>query len=89
MPPAADLHALAHRLGARCGGRPGRLADRVGERLEIVAAGLARLGGKADDLPAPGSGEPLGVLRAEVIAVRLDVRREGAENGGGVSVDVR
>lgn len=44
--------------------RAGGLTDGVGEGFEIVTGRPDRSGidGEADDLPAPGRGEPLGVL---------------------------
>ncbi len=76
---------------SRRGGRhAGRLADRVGQRLEVVAGRQQRLGvrGEPQDLPAAGGGEPAAVLLAEVVAVRLGVRRQRAEDRRRVGVDV-
>ena len=98
-----DLHRVGVAPGAaeRVGGGPGGpllagwctggLAHGVGERLEVVAAGAGRGGvdGEADDLPAARRREPLRVLGTQVVAVRFGVGGEGAENGGGVRVDVR
>ena len=71
--------------------RAGRLAYGVGQGFEVVAAGPRRAGvvGEPDDLPAARRGEPLGVLGAQVVAVRFGVGGERAEDGGGVRVDVR
>src|SRR5690606_4582559 len=73
------------------GGRPGRLADGVGERFEVVAGrpGGRGVDGQPDHLPAAGGGEAFGVLRAQVVAVRLRVSREGTEDRGRVGVDIR
>src|SRR5690606_2071690 len=69
----------------------GGLAHGVGQCLQVVAAGLG--GGRAveepDDFPAPGRGEALRVLGAEVVAVGFGVGGEGAEDRGRVGVDVR
>ena len=74
----------------RLGRGPSGLADRVGECLEVVAAGLHRAGVdvEPDDLPAAGGGEPTGVLLAQVVGVRLGIRRERPDDGGRVGVDV-
>ena len=69
---------------------PAGLPDRVGQRQQVVVGGSARrqVGREAQDLPAARGGEPLAVLRAEVVGVRLGVRRQRAEHGGLVGVDV-
>src|SRR5882757_2462945 len=71
--------------------RPGRLADGVGQRFQVVAAGPYRAVVRRQpyDLPAARRGQPLGMLGAKVVAMGLGVGREGAENGRGVRVDVR
>src|SRR5690606_14769018 len=77
------LRAALRSLGA------GRLAHRVGQRLQVVAARPAgAVGGQPDDLPAARGGAPLGVHRAQVVAVRLDIGRERTEHGRGVGVDI-
>ena len=71
--------------------RPGCLTDRVGEGFEIIAGthqDLRRVGVMTDDFPASRSGEPGAVRLAEVIRVRLSVRRQRADHGGRVGVDV-
>jgi len=78
---AAYLDALPDRLRTRRDRRPltllGRLADGVGQGLQVVHALLDGVSGQPDDIPAPGDGEPLGVLGAQVVAVRLDVGASG------------
>lgn len=82
---------------ARCRRPPPRapgawpLPDRVGQRLQVVAAGAgrARTVGEPDDLPAARGGEALGVLGAQVVAVGFGVGRERSEYRGRVRVDVR
>ena len=71
-------------------GDAGRLADRVGQRLEVVAGGQQRprVRGEPQDLPAAGGGEPAAVLLAEVVAVRLGVRRQRAEHRRRVGVHI-
>ena len=69
----------------------GGFADGVGECFEVVAGGPGGAGvdGEPDDLPAAGGGEALGVLGAQVVAVRFRVGGERSEDRGGVRVDVR
>lgn len=96
MTPAPDLHrvraprSLAPGLGRAFLGA-GRFPYGVGQRFEIVTAGTGR--GRAvrepDDLPAAGRGQPLAVLRAQVVAVRLGVGGERAEYRRRVGIDVR
>lgn len=93
MASAAYLDALSDGLLAAslASGGPGGLPHGVGQRLEIVGAGLgvALVGGQPDQFPAHGGGEPVGVLGAKVVTVRLYVRCERPQNRGGVAVDVR
>lgn len=95
MAAARDLHRVSPAratTGLRCALlRAGRLAHRVGERFEVVTArpGRTRGVGEADDLPAAGRGEALGVLGTEVVTVGFGVGGEGAEDRGRVGVDVR
>jgi hypothetical protein len=88
MASTAYLGALAHgfRTGTR---RSGGLPYGVGECLKVVGAGFGLLVGQPEQFPAHGRGQPVGVVSAQVITVRLDVRGERAQNGGRVSVDVR
>ena len=71
-------------------GGPGRLADGVGERLEVVTVRLhrTRVDVESDDLPPARRGQPARVLFAEVVGVRLRVGRKRADNGGRVGVDI-
>src|SRR5258706_2877440 len=86
MAPPPDLDALPDVLARRA--RRRRLHDRIGHRLQVV---LLLLGGavrKPEHLPAPRHGHPVGVRGAKVVAVRLNVGGERAEDRGGVAVDV-
>ncbi len=95
MASPGDLHGV-RRTGDTARFRdalPGarRLAHGVGQGFQVVAA---RAGGRRtveepDDLPAPRGGEPLGVLGAQVVAVRLGVGRQRAEDRRRIGVDVR
>lgn len=83
------LYAVPFRFSPLDG--PGGLANGVGERLEVVVRRLRRLrvGSEPEHLPAPRGRESFGVEAAQVVAVRLGVDRERAENGRPVRVDVR
>src|SRR3954453_16031554 len=61
------------RVGRRVGGRAGGLPDSIGERLEVVTArqGGGHVDVEPDDLPAEWCGQPLRVLLAQVVGVRL------------------
>lgn len=67
-----------------CGGhgRTGRLANGVGERFEVIDAGIGELGVDVEPhhLPAPRRGQPVGVSVAQVIGVRFRVRRERSDD---------
>lgn len=70
MAAAGDLHRVGGAAAARLRGallRAGRLADRVGERLQVVTAGARRGGAvqQAYDFPAAGA-----VRRSECSAHR-------------------
>ena len=69
---------------------PGRLPDRIGQRLEVVGVRDRRgeLAFVADDLPAPRHGQTQRVLLAQVVGVRLGERGQRADDGGGVRVHV-
>src|ERR1700677_2606315 len=83
-----DLDALAD-------GLPGTLPrpvvhHRVGQRLQVIGAGLGRLlERQPDHIPATRRGQPAGMLLAQVIAVRLRGRGQRAEHRRGVPVHVR
>src|ERR1700722_7654652 len=64
------------------------LHDRVGQRFQVVGALLGRVHGQPHHIPAARRGQPAGVLLAQVIAVRLDVRGQRAEDRGRVAVHV-
>jgi hypothetical protein len=71
-------------------GESGGFPDSIGQREQVVALGLRvdGLTGQPDDLPAPGRGEPLGMLLAQVVGVRLGIGRQRAENGRLVGVHI-
>src|ERR1700722_9256529 len=79
---AADLDALADRLFFLLR-RPGLgFHDRLGERLEVIFTILRRIRGQPDHVPAARGGQPTRVLFAQVIAVRLERRRQRAGHSG-------
>jgi hypothetical protein len=70
--------------------RPRSLSNRIGERLEIVWSRAGRLGEvEPDDLPAEGRRQPSRMPGAQVVAMRLGVRRERAEHRRRFGVDIR
>ncbi len=75
-------------FGGRAG--PSGLADRVGQSHQVVLAWRlrSRSPGESDDLPAARGTKAIGVRLAQVIGMRLDVRRQRAEHRGGVGVVV-
>ncbi len=86
MPATAHLDALSDRL---LGGlRPSGLPYRVRQGLQVVAGWLRGFDGQPDDLPAERRGQPLGVRRTQVVAVRFDVGRKRPKHGSGVAVYV-
>ena len=92
MPAAAGLVAGEVLLvGARRRGRrPGRLAHGVGEGDQVVGGrGRGReIAVVPDEIPASGGGEAASMRLAQVVRVWLGERREGADDGGRVAVDV-
>src|SRR5579875_636346 len=86
--PERTLAAPAGRTGRAGRLAPRRLPDGVGQRLEVIDALLHRVTGQPDHVPAPGHGQPLGMLGAQVVAVRLHVRGQRAQHGRGVAVHV-
>lgn len=79
------------RLVGSAAGGPGGLSDGVGERLEVVDGAGERhreVRLMAHDLPAARSGGALGVGLAQVVAVRLGVGGERADDGRAVGIDV-
>ena len=62
----------------------GRLADGVGERLQIVSLRYRRgeLPRVANHVPATGHGEPHGMLLAQIVGVRFSEGGERPDNGG-------
>ena len=100
--PAQDAQVTAaHLAGNHRRGRVDRVwrgragatgfTDRIGESEQVVGGRLrfGVLGRESDHLPATGGGEAGGVLTTQVVGVRLGVRRQGAQNGRAVRVDVR
>jgi len=100
---ASHLDGLGVRLKVRLEVRPGagrkgdrtlsgsaRLPDGIREGEQVVGRRRRRdvVTAEPHDLPAPWHGQPLGVLGAEVVGVRLGIRRERPEDDGGVAVDV-
>ena len=91
---AAD-RGRSRRAGRRSKGTlhrwPGRLANGVGERQQVVKTGTGLIGyiGQPHDLPPARSSEPLTVDGAQVVAVRLGVGGERPQHSGGVGVHVR
>src|SRR3954453_21006395 len=81
---AAVVGGVARGLGA------GRLADRVGQRQQVVTgrAGVVEVDLVPHDLPAAGDGQPLGVELAQVVTVRLREGRQRADDGRGLGVHV-
>ena len=78
-----------HRLSCR-GARTPRLAHGIGQGEQVVGARLRLgvVGRQADDLPTTGSREAGRVVGAQVVGVRLRVRRQRAEDSRPVGVDV-
>lgn len=66
------------------------LAYRIGQRQQVVMAGATgiRVGCESKDLPPPRSAQTLCVLVAQVVAVGLGKRRQRAEDGRLIGVDV-
>jgi hypothetical protein len=62
----------------------GRLADGVGERLQIVSLRYRRgeLPCMAKHVPAAGHGQPHGMLLAQIVGVRFSEGGERPDDGG-------
>ena len=96
MPAAPDLHrirpprALAAAFDRTLLGAGG-FSYGIGQGLQIITARACRgrTVRQTDDLPAAWSGQPLAVFRTQVVAVRLGVGGERAEDRGRVGIDVR
>lgn len=71
--------------------RPSGFSDGIGERFEVIAAGLEclRIGSDAHHLPAAWSGKPVGVHLAQVVTVRFGVGGKRADHSGGIGIDIR
>jgi hypothetical protein len=70
--------------------RPGRLADRLGERHEIVGGrwGWLELAVMPDQVPAARRGQAARVLLAQVVGVRFGEGSERTDDGGRVRIDI-
>jgi hypothetical protein len=81
--------ALGGRL--RLWGEGGGVADGIGKRQQVIGSWLLRSGrhGQAQHFPSAGHRQGIGVLLAEVVAVRLGVGGQRTQDGGGVRVHVR
>ena len=66
------------------------LAYRIGQRQQVIVAGATgiRVRCESKDLPPPRSAQTLCVLVAQVVAVGLGKRRQRAEHGRLIGVDV-
>jgi hypothetical protein len=71
-------------------GRTSRFPHRVGQGDQIIGGGRRRgeITVMPHEFPASGGGEAAGVRLAEVVRVGLGERREGADDGGRIAVDV-
>ena len=87
VPPAADLDPLTHGLLLDPRSRL-RLHHRVRECFQVIGPVLERLHGQSHHIPTTRRGEPASVFFAQVVAVRLDIGRQRAEDRGGVTVHV-
>ncbi len=83
----AAFSGRRHRLG----GQGSSIADCISQCQEVVRARLLRRGGhgQAENFPATGNGEGIGVLLAEIVTMGLGVGGQRPEDCGGVGVDVR
>jgi hypothetical protein len=80
---------------ARAGGFGNRdrttdLTNRIGEGEQVVGGGTRcrRIRGESHDLPTARCRESLAVQVAQVVGVRLGVRRKGTQYGDLVDVDI-
>ena len=101
MPPAGALgpgrsfkgrvDAALALAGFRRGGPGGGFPDGVGKGEEVIGSGTCRAGrhGQAQHFPAARDGQGPGVLFTQVVAVRLGVGGQGAQDCGGVGVNIR
>ncbi|MCU1568672.1 MAG: hypothetical protein JWQ56_3609 [Pseudarthrobacter sp.] len=74
-------------LGRQCGGVP----HRVGQGQQVIGARLLRSGrhGQAQDFPAPGNGEGVSMLFAQIVTMGFSVSSQRTEDCSGVGIDVR
>ena len=89
MSPAAHFDALAGGLGRSP--RRRRLAYGVRQGFQVIGRSrvfLRLADGEPNDIPAPRCGHPVGVTRAQVVAMGLDEGRQRPENSRGVPVHV-
>jgi hypothetical protein len=75
----------------RLGGQGSGVADRVGQCQEVIRTRLLRSGGhgQAQNLPAPGNGEGISVLLAQIVTMGLGVSGQRSQDRRGIRVDVR
>lgn len=88
MAAPSHLDALSERLLHRPG--LGRLAHGVRKRQQVIRRGavVGRVSREPDHLPPARCGHPLAMAVAEVVAVRLGVCRQRAENRCLVGIDI-
>jgi len=86
----ADVAIDRLELGRRTRDRSSRLSHGVREGLEVVDTRNSTLSVdvQADDLPAARRGQAVRVALAEVVGVRLGVRRERSDHGRRVGIDI-
>jgi hypothetical protein len=90
MSPPTDLCVDRGQFVApRC--RPGRLADRLGERHEIIDGARRRveLPVVPDDFPAPRRRQTAGMLLTQVVGMWFGGRGERPDDGGRIRIHVR
>jgi hypothetical protein len=85
------MRAALPRRRLRLGGQGSGVADRIGQRQEVIGAGLLRSGGhgQAQNLPAPRDGEGISVLLTQIVTMGLGVGGQRTKDRRGIRVDVR
>jgi hypothetical protein len=86
-----SMGAALRRLLLRLDGQCPHVPDRIGQGEQVIRARLVGCGrhGQPQHLPAPGHRKGVCVLLAEIVAMRLSVGGQGAEDSGGVCIHVR